>query len=133
MLSATGAFHGSDGLAFDGDSISLNATAGDLDINPVGGGSVEIESAGTLGVKVAGTSGFLVTDASDNNIFKAALSGDISFYEDTGTTAKLFWDASAESLGIGTSSPSRKFTVQGGSGDTLPVRIIGGSGTTTSG
>jgi hypothetical protein len=32
--------------------------------------------------------------------------GDISFYEDTGTTAKFFWDASAESLGIGTSSPS---------------------------
>ena len=31
--------------------------------------------------------------------------GDISFYEDTGTTAKLFWDASAESLGIGTTSP----------------------------
>ncbi len=30
--------------------------------------------------------------------------GDISFYEDTGTTAKFFWDASAESLGIGTSS-----------------------------
>jgi len=32
--------------------------------------------------------------------------GDISFYEDTGTTAKFFWDASAESLGIGTSSPT---------------------------
>ena len=31
---------------------------------------------------------------------------DISFYEDTGTTAKFFWDASAERLGIGTSSPS---------------------------
>ena len=29
--------------------------------------------------------------------------GGISFYEDTGTTAKFFWD-SAESLGIGTSS-----------------------------
>lgn len=27
--------------------------------------------------------------------------GDISFYEDTGTTAKLFWDASAESLSLG--------------------------------
>jgi hypothetical protein len=26
--------------------------------------------------------------------------GDISFYEDTGTTAKLFWDASAESLRV---------------------------------
>ena len=31
--------------------------------------------------------------------------GDFSLFEDTGTTAKLFWDASAESLGIGTSSP----------------------------
>ncbi len=28
--------------------------------------------------------------------------GDIIFYEDTGTTPKLTWDASAESLGIGT-------------------------------
>ena len=27
--------------------------------------------------------------------------GDISFYEDTGTTAKFFWDASAESLNVG--------------------------------
>jgi hypothetical protein len=55
-----------------------------------------------------------------NNIFKIGVgssvdttrltidrnTGDISFYEDTGTTAKLFWDASAESLGIGTSSPA---------------------------
>jgi len=31
--------------------------------------------------------------------------GDISFYEDTGTTPKFFWDASAEALGIGTTSP----------------------------
>ena len=35
-----------------------------------------------------------------------ANNGDISFYEDTGTTPKFFWDADAESLGIGTSSPS---------------------------
>jgi hypothetical protein len=39
--------------------------------------------------------------------------GDISFYEDTGTTPKFFWDASAESLGIGTSSPSAKLEVSG--------------------
>ena len=37
-------------------------------------------------------------------------SGDISFYEDTGTTPKFFWDASAESLGIGTSSPVTTLT-----------------------
>jgi hypothetical protein len=41
--------------------------------------------------------------------------GDISFYEDTGTTAKFFWDASAESLGIGTASPGGyRLNVQGG-------------------
>ncbi len=43
--------------------------------------------------------------------------GDISFYEDTGTTPKFFWDASAESLGIGTSSPAQKLTISGGSSD----------------
>jgi hypothetical protein len=39
--------------------------------------------------------------------------GDISFYEDTGTTAKLFWDASAESLGIGTTSPMNTLSIKG--------------------
>jgi len=43
-------------------------------------------------------------------------SSGVSFYEDTGTTAKFFWDASAESLGIGTSSP------------TLPLDIVSNSG-----
>ena len=36
---------------------------------------------------------------------------------------------SGGNVGIGTSSPGRKLTVQGGAGDNLPVRIIGGSGT----
>jgi hypothetical protein len=40
--------------------------------------------------------------------------GDISFYEDTGTTPKFFWDASAESLGIGTTSPTYKLDVNSG-------------------
>ena len=43
-----------------------------------------------------------------------AFNGDISFYEDTGTTPKLFWDASAESLGIGTSSSDEKLEVYQG-------------------
>ena len=41
-----------------------------------------------------------------NQAMRIAGNGDVSFYEDTGTTAKLFWDASAESLGIGTTSPA---------------------------
>jgi hypothetical protein len=39
--------------------------------------------------------------------------GDISFYDDTGTSQALFWDASAESLGIGTTSPAAKLDVNG--------------------
>jgi cytoskeletal protein CcmA (bactofilin family) len=39
--------------------------------------------------------------------------GDISFYEDTGTTPRLFWDSSTERLGIGTSSPSQTLETVG--------------------
>jgi hypothetical protein len=53
------------------------------------------------------------TAASGTLRFKSASNGDISFYEDTGTTPKFFWDASAESLGIGTNSPQEKFHVIG--------------------
>jgi hypothetical protein len=45
--------------------------------------------------------------------FLIATNGDISFYEDTGTTPKFFWDASAESLGIGTSSPLMPIHISG--------------------
>ena len=56
--------------------------------------------------------------------------GDISFYEDTGTTAKFFWDASAESLGIGTSSPASELHVKssGTSSDTLTIENSTGNG-----
>jgi len=49
-----------------------------------------------------------------NERLRIASNGDISFYEDTGTTPKLFWDASAERLGIGTSSPSGVLDVSNG-------------------
>jgi len=65
---------------------------GDFDIYQGLSANVDISSGGTLRQRIA------------NN-------GDISFYEDTGTTAKFFWDASAESLGIGTSSPNKTLSV----------------------
>ena len=37
--------------------------------------------------------------------------GDVIFYDDTTTTPKFFWDASAESLGIGTAAPSHPLEV----------------------
>src|SRR6056300_528956 len=39
--------------------------------------------------------------------------GNVSFYEDTGTTAKFFWDASTERLGLGTTSPATALDVVG--------------------
>ena len=59
--------------------------------------------------------------------------GDISFYEDTGTTPKLTWDASAEALGIGTSSPVTPLHVSGtGSGTTITTAQLSNSSTTAS-
>ena len=43
--------------------------------------------------------------------FQLAHDGDISFYEDTGTTPKFFWDASTEYLGLGTTSPDRAIKI----------------------
>ena len=66
----------------------------DLDVYlRLNGGDFTIETRTDAGVKVG-------------DRIRAASNGDISFYEDTGTNAKLFWDSSAERLGIGTTSPS---------------------------
>jgi len=55
--------------------------------------------------------------------------GDISFYEDTGTTAKLFWDASAESLGIGEDTPAQKLHLRTSGVNTgARLQVAGGSG-----
>ena len=56
--------------------------------------------------RIYGTTGDTTSPATKR--FEIGTGGDISFYEDTGTTPKFFWDASAESLGIGTDSPSEK-------------------------
>src|SRR6056300_549419 len=56
--------------------------------------------------------------------------GDISFYDDTGTSQALFWDASAESLGIGTTSPADTLHVKKSStvvGEAI-LTVEGGSG-----
>jgi hypothetical protein len=56
------------------------------------------------GSMVFGTSPTGALTTSNTDRLKISNNGDISFYEDTGTTPKFFWDASAENLGIGTSS-----------------------------
>ena len=108
-----------DGLNLDGNiqgdtgqnmQVSAGAGAGDkLDLRA--GDDVRIYVNGATAHKLS-------ANFANNN--------DISFYEDTGTTAKLFWDASAESLGIGTSSPSTSLMLEhnndGAVGGTIRIK-----------
>ena len=102
-----------DGLVVDGNNnIQLNrdgASSAKIFWNRSGttDAKVELEASENLVISVddAGLTGkSLILKNNNKQGFVLSDGGDISFYEDTGTTAKLFWDASAESLGIGTSS-----------------------------
>jgi hypothetical protein len=74
-----------------------------------------VDTTGTSTIRARNDFRFHVNNAATPAL-KIDSNNDISFYEDTGTTAKLFWDASAESLGIGTSSPSSSLTTEADSG-----------------
>ena len=101
----------SDGLNLDGhiqgeDGQNLQVSAGEGN-----GDKLDLRAGDAVRIWVDGVSTYQkAAEFADN--------GDISFYEDTGTTAKFFWDASAERLGVGTSSPSRALHVSGGTSDT---------------
>jgi hypothetical protein len=66
----------------------------------------------TSGIQGNSSSDFIKFYTANTERLLIAGNGDISFYEDTGTTPKFFWDASAESLGIGTTSPTYKLHVR---------------------
>jgi hypothetical protein len=67
-----------------------------------------------------------------NKRFEIDSNGDVSLYEDTGTTAKFFWDASTERLGIGNSSPTTALDVTGTvTADGLDVSTATGSSSPT--
>ncbi len=63
-----------------------------------------------------------VTNASDR--LSIANNGDISFYEDTGTTAKFFWDASAETLMLGSTAMSGTYSLIVGRGGSSSIGAL---------
>ena len=92
------------------DGLTVSDTAGTVaTFGRVGSNGVYLNLSDNSGSNVyLGNSGgqFQVQTAGASYASKLTVesNGDISFYEDTGTTPKFFWDASAEALGIGTSS-----------------------------
>ncbi len=115
-----------DGLTVDGNPV-INGTSPQLFLQ-TGASNYNWQIAAQENVSDAFeiSSGSADANATNDTYTKRLViqqSGDISFYEDTGTTAKLFWDASAESLGIGTSSPTYPLDVSGSAGDV--VRFTG--------
>jgi hypothetical protein len=100
-----------DGLTVDGDA-SFSGTSVSLILFETDQTDLNTRFRQTAGDIYIQT---LVDDISSakNRLSIDHATGDISFYEDTGTTPKFFWDASAESLGIGTSSPTAPITIAG--------------------
>jgi hypothetical protein len=96
------------GIDVTGTVTADGLTVDDIDLSATGA----LESVGTIFIDIdkdnsSTTAALKITaDGQAKNVAWFQENGDISFYEDTGTTAKFFWDASAESLGIGTTAPS---------------------------
>jgi hypothetical protein len=111
----------SDGLTVDGTDVFFN--------------SGWIKSTGSLRIDVDNDNNqtdraFIVSsDAGTKNIFLAEEGGDISFYEDTGTTAKLTWSASNEKLTVDNNVASSAFVITKGNttGNALEISNSGSS------
>jgi len=107
----------SDGLTVyngtsDPDVLLRNNGTGDVTLTFRRGAADDVYTDWSL-INDNGTFTFRSDNSSDPDHTQLTMSqGDISFYEDTGTTAKFFWDASAESLGIGTSSPDAGLSIE---------------------
>ena len=133
-------------MALDSTGIDVTGTvtAGGLtvDTSATGGFKVEDRGAEGAGVKVTAYQGTTnsnvrqldvdayqltvstgpVTGTTVTDRLLIADNGDISFYEDTGTTPKLVWKSADERLGIGTSSPEKPLHVNSGTGN-IGVRV----------
>ena len=106
-----------DGLTVDGSTL-LQSAAFDGNIQFTDSGSsnrnvLYLDGSDNVVLATGTTAGSRGIDLYTNNnkSLSVAESGDISFYDDTGTSQALFWDASAERLGIGTTSPAEELEI----------------------
>ena len=94
-----------DGLTVDGDATITGASSPSLTVtdttNTV---NTVLQSFNTTAIVGTTSNHDFLVYANNLPITKFFAGGDVQFYEDTGTTPKLFWDASQENLAIGASS-----------------------------
>ena len=93
LIGGTGSFSEASYYFAQGERASFGYNGSRVSISDISSGG--ISSNKSLSIKLGGAERMFINHST----------GDVSFYEDTGTTPKLFWDAGAESLGIGTDSP----------------------------
>jgi len=107
-----------DGLTVDGSAKVLGTAANTLiiaDATETNGYQLKANTGSTVDY------GFLIENLAGKDLLKVESNNDISFYEDTGTTPKFFWDASTERLGIGTASPTTLLNIASSSAPTLRI------------
>jgi hypothetical protein len=113
-----------DGIVVDGAAKVLGSAANTLiiaDASETNGYQLKANTSASVDY------GFVVENLAGKDLLKIESNNDISFYEDTGTTAKFFWDASAESLELGTSSsmtPTASLAINEVTGGTPAIEII---------
>ncbi len=114
-----------DGLTVEGDTLSMSHTGNTstISLTQKAGtqNSVATISANREDTTTSASRLLFSTNDGTSTLQRIRINngGDISFYEDTGTTAKFFWDASAESLGIGTTSQVRTLEVNSGTANAV--------------
>ena len=94
MGTFTGAGSNFNLLTSVGDASVVNSSLYSIDMNRNGSSNAKID----FGRGTGGADGYLSFSTAGSERLNIASNGDISFYEDTGTTAKLTWDASEEDL-----------------------------------
>jgi hypothetical protein len=98
----------SDGLTVDGDMNMSDSTPVFTMTDTDGGSANMAVFTGHLVISADSANEYsdrvLQLGVGDKAYFNLDDNGDISFREDTGSTPKFFWDASAESLGLGTTT-----------------------------
>jgi hypothetical protein len=119
--SSAGAITGTTGQFNTSLNVDGTVTADGLEVFADGDVEINVDNDDTNGA----TSFYVTGRSGQEKVARFEASGDISFYEDTGTTAKLFWDASDESLDLSGRFYNTRGNHRGqiyGSGDNFIIR-----------